>query len=177
MNLSSSHLERLVEVYNERLGRWETEALQDLVNVVLFTHTFHVTFTHARQTRLATINIGWFRLRLPLTHQPLWAIVAYETALDRTLVLLTNVPLPSVKEVRSVYNDWRLRARIEHGYRFDQEQGLDVEDMRVQTLERMKRLFFLVLATVQFVFLSHQHMALCRRALDPQVRWQVRFSQ
>ena len=66
--------------------------------------------------------------------------------------MLTNVPLPSVKEVRSVYNDWRLRSRIEHGYRFDQEQGLDVEDMRVQTLEKMKRLFFLVLAAAQFVF-------------------------
>ncbi|MFN8458863.1 MAG: hypothetical protein U0401_30140 [Anaerolineae bacterium] len=147
-----SHLERLVEVYNERLERWETESLQDLVQVVPFTHTFYVTFPHARHTRLATINIGWFRLRLPTTRQPLWALVAYEAALDRTLVLITNVPLQSVKEVRSVYNDWRLRARIEHGYRFDQEQGLDVEDMRVQTLERMKRSFFLVLAAAPFVF-------------------------
>lgn len=150
--IRASHLERLVEVYNDRLDRWESESLQDLVDVVPFTHTFYVTFTHARQTRLATINIGWFRLRLPTTHQPLWAVVAYEAALDRTLVLLTNVPLHSVKEVRSVYNDWRLRSRIEHGYRFDQEQGLNVEDMRVQTLERMKRLFFLVLAAAQFVF-------------------------
>ena len=53
--------------------------------------------------------------------------------MDRTLVLLTNVPLHSVNEARCVYDDWRLRSRIEHGYRFDQEQGLDVEDMRVQT--------------------------------------------
>lgn len=141
--IRASHLERLVEVYNDRLDRWETESLQDLVNVIPFTHTFYVTFTHARQTRPATINIGWFPIRLPTTHQRLWVLVAYEAALDRTLVLLTNVPLQSVKEVRSVYKDWRLRSRIEHGYRFDQEQGLDVEDMRVQTLERMKRLFFL----------------------------------
>lgn len=54
--------------------------------------------------------------------------------------------------MRSLYDDWRLRSRIEHGYRFDQEQGLDVEDMRVQTLERMKRLFLLALAAAQFVF-------------------------
>jgi hypothetical protein len=150
--IRATHLERLVEVYNERLDRWETETLGDLVKVVLFTHTFHVSFTHARKTRWATIKIGWFRFRLPATHQLLWAVVAYEATLDRTLVLLTNVWLHSVKEVRSVYNDWRLRSRIEHGYRFDQEQGLDVEDMRVQTLERMKRLFFLVLAAAQFVF-------------------------
>ncbi len=150
--IRASHLERLVEVYNERLDRWEPESLQDLVDVVWFTHTFHVTFTHARKTRPATIKVGWFPLRLPTTLQRLWALIAYDVAMDRTLVLLTNVPLNSVNEARCVYNDWRLRSRIEHGYRFDQEQGLDVEDMRVQTLERMKRLFFLVLAAAQFVF-------------------------
>ena len=62
------------------------------------------------------------------------------------------MPLNSVHNTRSVYDDWRLRSRIEHGYRFDQKQGLDVEDMRVQTLERMKRLFILVLTAAQFVF-------------------------
>jgi hypothetical protein len=35
---------------------------------------------------------------------------------------------------------------------FDQEQGLDVEDMHVRELERMKRLFLLVLVSAQFVF-------------------------
>ena len=52
---------------------------------------------------------------------------------------------------RAVYEDWRLRSRIEHGYRFAQEQGLDVEDMRVQTLAKMQRLFVLVLVAAQFV--------------------------
>lgn len=66
--------------------------------------------------------------------------------------MLTNIPLTSGEVARSMYGDWRLRGRIEHGYRFDQEQGLDVEDMRLQYLERMKRLFFLVLAAAQFVF-------------------------
>jgi hypothetical protein len=150
--IRASHLERSVEVYNERLDRWEPESLQDLVDVVWFTHTFHVTFTHARKNRLATIKVGWFPLRLPTTHQRLWALVAYDVTMDRTLVLLTNVPLHSVNDARSVYDDWRLRSRVEHGYRFDQEQGLDVEDMRVQTLERMQRLFCLLLAAAQFVF-------------------------
>lgn len=31
----------------------------------------------------------------------------------------------------------RLRSRIEHGYRFDQEQGMDVEDLRVRTRARI----------------------------------------
>jgi hypothetical protein len=150
--IRASHLERLVEVYNDRLDRWELEPLHDLVETLPFSHTFKVTFTHARKERRATIHIGWFALRLPDTHQRLWAIVAYEPAIDRTLVLLTNIPLVTVDDVRQVYDDWRLRSRIEHGYRFDQEQGLDVEDMRVQSLEAMQRLFILVLAAAQFVF-------------------------
>jgi hypothetical protein len=58
-------------------------------------------------------------------------LVADDQTLHRQLVLITNIHLESVKIVQQVYNDWRLRSRIEHGYRFDQEQGLDVEDMRV----------------------------------------------
>ena len=42
-------------------------------------------------------------------------------------------------------------AEIEHTYRFDQEQGLDVEDMRVRSLEAMHCLFVLVLLTALFV--------------------------
>lgn len=147
-----SHLERIVEVYNERLDRWEREVLGDLVAVVPFSHQFTVRFTHARQERTTNMQIGWFRIRLPGKEQDLWVNVAYDPDKDRTLTLITNVPLLSVTDVHTVYNDWRLRSRIEHGYRFDQEQGLDVEDMRVQTLERMKRLFILVLAAAQFVF-------------------------
>jgi hypothetical protein len=147
-----SHFERIVEVYNARLERWETETLGDLVDVVPFTHTGCVRFTHARKTRAATLRFGWFLIRLPDTHQHLWVLVAHEERINRTCVLLTNVPLHSAHAMRAVYDDWRLRSRIEHGYRFDQEQGLDVEDMRVQTLERMRRLFLLVLAAAQFVF-------------------------
>jgi len=71
--------------------------------------------------------------------------------------LLTNVPLQGEATAKEVYADWRLRGRIEHGYRFDQEQGLDVEDLRVQTLERMRRLFALVLLAAQFVFYLMAH--------------------
>ena len=150
--IRASHFKRLVEVYNPRLDRWEKETLADLVDATLLTHTFKVTFSHARKTRNATLNVGWLPIRLPKTKQCLWLFVAYEAALDRTTVLLTNVPLHNVTQARAIYDDWRARARIEHGYRFDQEQGLDVEDMRVQSLEAMKRLFFLVLAAAQFIF-------------------------
>jgi hypothetical protein len=152
-----SHLDRIVEVYNERLDRWETEALKDLVGVVPYQVTFKVLFTHAGQTHLDTIQFGWFKVRIPGTTQPLWILVADDQTINRQLVLITNVALATVPIVQQVYNDWRLRTRIEHGYRFDQEQGLDVEDMRVHTVERMRRLFALVLLAAQIVFVIAEH--------------------
>jgi Transposase DDE domain len=154
--IRASHLERIVDVYNARVDRWEREPLQELVATVPFAATWEVAFTHAGTTRRATVKVGWLALRLPETRQKLWAVVAEEyDAADqavRTLVLLTNVPVATEAEAQTVYEDWRLRGRIEHGYRFDQEQGLDVEDMRVQTLARMRRMFVLVLLAAQFVF-------------------------
>ena len=82
--------------------------------------------------------------------------LSFET-MDRQLVLITNVPLDTIATVQQVYNDWRLRSRIEHGYRFDQEQGLDVEDMRVHSLDRMRRLFAIVLLSAQIVFVIAVH--------------------
>ena len=152
-----SHLERIVEVYNERLDRWETETLKDLVGIVPYQATFKVLFTHAGQTHLDTIQFGWFKVRIPGTTQPLWILVADDQTINRQLVLITNVPLATVQIVQQVYNDWRLRTRIEHGYRFDQEQGLDVEDMRVHTMERMRRIFALVLLAAQLVFVISEY--------------------
>jgi hypothetical protein len=154
----ASHLERIVEVYNTRLDRWEREVLQDLTQTVLYQATFEVLFKHAGRTRLDQVQLGWFQIRLPdRPEQILWVLVADDPAMDRQLVLITNVPLDIIASVQQVYNDWRLRSRIEHGYRFDQEQGLDVEDMRVHSLDRMRRLFAIVLLSAQIVFVIAVH--------------------
>lgn len=154
----ASHLERIVQVYNARLDRWETEALQDLTETVLYQATFEVLFKHAGRTRLDTVQFGWFRIRLPDNpEQILWVLVADNPSFKQPLVLLTNIPLLTIPIVQQVFADWRLRSRIEHGYRFDQEQGLDVEDMRVHTLDRMRRLFAIVLLSAQIVFVIAIH--------------------
>ena len=142
---------RRVDIYNERLHRWESELLKDLVTSVPFAFTQTVVFTHAREQRHATMRMGWFQVRLPGSEMLLWVLVAHDVERDHDLILLTNVALTSEAVVKQVYEDWRLRGRIEHGYRFDQEAGLDVEDMRVETLERMRRLFMVVLLSAQFV--------------------------
>lgn len=159
------HEDRLVEVYNERLQRWEgPEHLNELAAAVPWALRLEVTFQHAHKTRRATVSLGWLQLRLPDTQQQLWALVAYEPAYRRQIILLTNIPLTTPEVAEQVYTQWRCRPRIEHTYRFDQEQGLNVEDMRVQTLERMRRVFVLVLLAALFVYhIAHtwSHQAVC----------------
>ncbi len=101
--------------------------------------------------RQVKIQLGWFPFRLPACSQPLWAVVAHHPEEERDLVLLTHVPITTAADARLVYDHWRHRPRIEHTYRFQQEAGLDVEDMRVHSLEAMRRLFVLVLLTALFV--------------------------
>ena len=147
------HEDRLVEVYNERLQRWEgPEHLNELAASVPWALRLEVTFQHAHKTRRVTVSLGWLPLRLPDTQQRLWALVAYDPDYRRQIILLTNVPLTTPEIAEQVYTQWRCRPRIEHTYRFDQEQGLDVEDMRVQTVERMRRVFVLVLLAALFVY-------------------------
>ena len=143
--------DRQIEVYNPRLDRWEAEKLFDVVASVPFEFEQRVVFTHARHIRRVRMGFGWFKIRLLETDQVLWVLVAHNFDDRHDLILLTNVPLETSDDVRAVYADWRLRGRIEHGYRFDQEDGLDVEDVRVKTLEPMRRLFVLVLLAAQFV--------------------------
>ncbi len=160
---------RKVEVYNERLGRWEEELLDDLTATVQLPLELRVAFAHARKVRVAEIGLGWLKIRIPEKQQVLWAVVAYESKLDRTLVLITNIPIHTARDAQVVYTEWRYRPQIEHTYRFDQEDGLDVEDVRVQTMERMRRVFVLIMIAALFVYhIAHawpQHMVLWLRRL------------
>jgi hypothetical protein len=148
---------RWVEVYNQRLDRWEREQLFDLAAYAHLPLTFQTTFTHARNERLVTVHLGWFQVRFADLPQPMWILIARRCDSDSAaeeegeLVLLTTIPITDATQARLAYDQWRMRPAIEHTYRFDQEQGLDVEDMRVRSLEAMRRLFVLVLLTALFV--------------------------
>jgi hypothetical protein len=143
---------RKVEVYNERLDRWEEELLDDLAAVVYLPLTLRVSFAHARKVQVVDMELGWLKIRLPKTKQVLWLLVAHDPDLDRDLALITNVPVRTAEDAEIVYAQWRDRPQIEHTYRFGQEDGLDVEDRRVQRLERMRCLFALVLTAALLVY-------------------------
>jgi hypothetical protein len=160
---------RTVQVYNDRLDRWEEELLHDLTATVPLPLKLRVAFTHARKVRVVEVALGWLMIRIPDTQQVLWVLVAHCPIFKHDLILLTNVPVRTSRDARMVYTEWRYRPQIEHTYRFDQEDGLDVEDVRVQTLERMRRVFALTLLAALFVYhIAHawpQRMVLWLRRL------------
>jgi hypothetical protein len=146
------HQERCVEVYNERLNRFEPERIGDLIHTLPPMLRLETCFTHARHTRTVKVALGWLPVRLPGDDRPLWLLAIHDPDLDRDIGLLTNRPIQTPDQAQSVFTTWRYRPHIEHTYRLDQEAGLDVEDLRVHTLERMRRIFFIALAAAAFLY-------------------------
>ncbi len=64
-----------------------------------------VVFTHARQLRRVRMGFGWFKIRLLETRQVLWVLVAHDFDDGHDLILLTNVPLETADDVRTVCAD------------------------------------------------------------------------
>jgi hypothetical protein len=143
--------ERQIEVYNERLDRWEEEKLMEIVATVPGRLELEVGFIHAGKLTVAEVTLDWFQMRIPGTTQDLWVIVAETDHFPDPLVLITNRPVHSAADAQTIYNDWRCRPTIELYYRFVQEDGLDVEKIQVQKLERIRREFVLILALSLFV--------------------------
>jgi len=143
--------ERWIEVYNERLDRWELEKLMEIVSILPGRLRFKTGFIHEGKLTIAQVTLDWFQMRIPDTTQDLWVIVAETDHFPDLLVLITNRPARSAADARAIYSDWRRRPTIELYYRFVQEDGLDVEKIQLQKLERIRREFILILALSLFV--------------------------
>jgi len=107
--------------------------------------------------------MGWMKLRWPDTKNPRWALVIRDPDKDRHIVLPTSIAIRCAEDARQVYTDRSHWPEIEHCYRLEQEDGLDVEDAGVRTRERMRRVFARVLRAALFV--CHLTRSWPRRAL------------
>jgi hypothetical protein len=145
------HDERLVDVWNSHGHRFERTTVGALLADSPTLLKLETTFTHARKTRTVRVALGWFPIYLPDEPNPLWLLTVHDPHLDRDIGLLTNRAIQTVADAEAVFVTWRCRPDIEHTYRLDQEAGLDVEDLRVQTLEPMRRVFLMVLAAAAFL--------------------------
>ncbi len=146
------HEDRLVDVWNSPDHRFERTTVGALLANSPTLLKLETTFTHARKIRTVRVALGWFTVYLPDEPGPLWLLTIHDPDLDRDIALLTNRPVQTTAEAEAVFVTWRCRPDIEHTYRLDQEAGVDVEDLRVQTLEHMRRVFFMVLTAAAFLY-------------------------
>jgi hypothetical protein len=142
---------RRLQVYNERLDRWEDEYLWDLRDSMAGQVCCKTDFHHAGQTRLGHSTLDWLQARLAEDGPVYWAVIIDTDLFTTPLVLWTNRPVVQAEQALAVYADWQRRPTIEHLHRFIQEDGLLVEDMQLEPLESKRRLFLLILAAALFV--------------------------
>lgn len=110
-----------------------------------------LVFSHAGQQRLSYTTLDWFQAHLPHQQQTWWVVVARSHLFEQPVILWTNRPVLTAEDALGVFADWAQRPAIEHLNRFLQEGGLLVEDIQRHKLERMRRLFLLVLVAALFV--------------------------
>jgi hypothetical protein len=142
---------RHLQVYNERLDRWEDDYLWDLRDSMAGQVCRETFFHHAGQTRLGRSTLDWIQARFAPDAPPYWALIIDTDLFNTPLVLWTNRSVSEAEQALAVYADWQRRPTIEHLHRFIQEDGLLVEDMQLEPLESKRRLFLLILAAALFV--------------------------
>jgi hypothetical protein len=142
---------RRLQVYNERLDRWEDDYLWDLRDSMAGQVCRKTFFHHAGQTRVGRSTLDWIQARFAPDAPTYWAVIIDTDLFDTPLVLWTNRAVTEAELALAVYADWQRRPTIEHLHRFIQEDGLLVEDMQLEPLESKRRLFLLILAAALFV--------------------------
>ncbi len=142
---------RRLQVYNERLDRWEDDYLWDLRDSMAGRVCRTTEFHHAGQTRVGRSTLDWLQARFAPNEPSYWAVIIETDLFDTPLVLWTNRVVTDAEQALAAYVDWQRRPTSEHLHRFIQEAGLLVEDMQLEPLESKRRLFLLILAAALFV--------------------------
>lgn len=84
---------RRLQVYNERLDRWEDEYLWDLRNSMAGQVCCNTFFHHAGQTRVGRSTLDWIQARFTSDAPTYWAVIIETDLFNTPLVLWTNRPL------------------------------------------------------------------------------------
>ena len=159
---------RIVEVYRPRQGDWQEKELQSWSQSRPGRAKGVHSFTHAGRTIPVRVTLDWFRFRLPDRSVQGWVVVARTVPigphklggfwLDETPLVLVviNRPVRRAKDAWQVYRDWAQRGKIEPFYRFQQEDGLDVEVILMHKMEQFRRMLLVVLMAA-FLVIQLEH--------------------
>lgn len=154
---------RIIEVYDPKRHHWQEQELQAYMQTRPGRAKGIHVFTHAGRSLPVRVTLDWFRFRLPDHSLQGWVVVARTEPLraadkegfwlaETPLVLVViNRPVQRGRQAWQVYRDWAQRGKIEPYYRFQQEDGLDVERILQHKLERFRRELLVILMAACFV--------------------------
>jgi len=119
--------------------------LEDLIPTIRRPIRFDSYFRIGGRWRKCQVNLGYLKVYLPGHEQPYWLVVSEVPTLREIWILLTNVPIRSVKQAKEIWFNYRRRWGIEQEFRFIKKEGLRIEDFKVLGLENIRRLVNVVL--------------------------------
>jgi len=133
-------------------GRARTEKLlEEVVKETRRPIRFTAWFKVRGRWRQCQVTLGYRQVWLPGHKQPYWLVVSNVYGLGQQWMLLTNVPIQSVKQAKEIWFNYRRRWGVEDTFRFLKREGLRWEDFKVLDWEAIRRLVNLVLIAALFL--------------------------
>lgn len=151
--LVRAYRHRVIDVYDEATQTWRRTFMQGCSETLPLPALFTATFTHVCKKRSSSVRLGYCRLRIPSANNlGCWLMVGHALIVKKPLWLLSNVPIPNLDTAVALWWQYRDRPEVEDLFRFLQEHGLDIEDIRLRAQDRIEKLVAVVWAAAQFLW-------------------------
>lgn len=114
--------------------RKEKILLEKLLTTISYPFSMTIPI-HKKKTK---ISFGFTQIQIPGIEAPLWVI--YTSGTHDPLILLTNEPVTSMEEAKSMIRMYASRWGVEESFR-DFNEEFDIQHIMVRTLRRINLLF------------------------------------
>ena len=126
-------------------------------------HRFNKLIKRRGKPALRITQIGWVKVRLPGRNEDMTLVVSRLAGSDKPMMLLSNLPVESLKDAKHVLRFYIRRWECEEGIRFLKIQ-VNLEKIRTFRWSAICRLVLLaVLVMIYLGWLAEEHPNICDR--------------
>lgn len=156
-------LAQTVEVQQE--GRWVPLLARDLAEHVASPYRWSRVVKHKGRVVLRVGQVGWVRVRLPGRTEVLTMIVSRQAGSDTPMMLVTTLPIETVRDAKRALRYYVRRWECEEGIRL-LKAGVNLERIRTFNWTAICRLVLLcVLVMVYLTWLVERRPVLTERII------------
>lgn len=147
-------------------GRWIRVNARHLAEKISTPHRAWRVVKSKGKRKTKTSQMGWVKVRLPGRKEVLTMVVSREAGRDTPLMILTNLPVESDNDARTVLQYYGRRWECEEGIRFLKSQ-VNLEEIRTFNWAAICRLILLaVVVMIYLCWLVQQHPRLTKRLIQ-----------